>query len=490
MIISKSDYIKYYQCAKALWLYKNRKDLIPEDYEASMAGAIANGAAVEEQAYKLFPGGVRVKDRGFKEGAAETTRLVLAKTPVIIQASFWNNDLYCRADIIKHNPEDDSWDIYEVKSATRVKKEYLPDVTFQKLALEAAGLKVGRVHIIHVNRDYVRQGEIDPGRFLITADVTAEVDRRSAKADFDIKDMFELVGKRDEPRVRIIKQCRDPYPCMFIPYCWQNVPDHSIYNVYLNTETIKRLLGQGIVDLADVPAGVIVKEKYNRYQTALKEDKIIVNQDAIRAELDNYRYPLYFLDYETNSPGVPLFDHYRPYQRIVFQYSLHVVESLGAKARHFEYLDDEPGDPGPRLCAKLSREIGDNGSVIAWFKNFEAGCNREMGERYPEYAKFFDNVNGRLLDLMEFFSKGYYVDKDFFGSASLKKVMPVFVPHLSYEELNISEGMAASESWPLLVNGGLEPGERRELRCDMLAYCGLDTFGLVEIFNKLSEIAE
>lgn len=31
MFISKSDYTKYWQCSKRLWLYKNRKDFILED---------------------------------------------------------------------------------------------------------------------------------------------------------------------------------------------------------------------------------------------------------------------------------------------------------------------------------------------------------------------------------------------------------------------------------------------------------------------------
>jgi len=29
-MLTKSDFIKYIQCPKYLWLYKNRKDLIPE----------------------------------------------------------------------------------------------------------------------------------------------------------------------------------------------------------------------------------------------------------------------------------------------------------------------------------------------------------------------------------------------------------------------------------------------------------------------------
>jgi len=489
MIISKSDYIKYYQCAKCLWLYKNRKDYIPEDYDEGKAGLMANGAAVEEEAYKLFPDGIRVESRGFKEALNETDHLVKEKTPVIFQPSFWSEDLYSRADIIKYNPGDNTWEIYEVKSATSLKKEYLPDVAFQKIALEAAGLKVSKVFVIYVNKDYVRRGEIEPAEFLVREDVTALAESLKTKTGFAIEDMFKLIKEKEEPRVRIVQQCQDPYPCLFLGYCWRDIPKHSIYNVYFNAETINQLLDRGIVDLMDVPAGVIVKEKYARYHRALKEDRIRVNKNAIRQELDHYRYPLYFLDYETYSPAVPMFDNYRPYQRIIFQYSLHVQEKPGGGLKHYAYLDDKAGDPSLRLAAKLKGEIGEGGSVIAWFKIFEEGCNREMGERYPEYAEFFQSVNGRLLDLMDFFAKGYYVDKNFYGSASLKKVLPVIAPHLSYEELNIREGLAASESWPKITGGFLKTGEREELKSDMLAYCKLDTLAMVEIFRILDKLA-
>ncbi|MFC1678245.1 DUF2779 domain-containing protein [Patescibacteria group bacterium] len=489
MIISKSDYIKYYQCAKALWLYKNRKDYIPEDYEESRAGIIANGEAIEKQAYKLFPEGVWASAEGFREGIDQTARLVMDKTPVIFQASFWASDLYCRSDIIKHNPGGNTWDLYEIKSATSIKKEYLPDLAFQKVVLETAGLKVNKIRIIYVNRDYVRQGEIDPEKFLVMEDVTGIINQKISKVHFDIEDMSGLIKQKREPKVRIIKQCQDPYPCMFIDYCWQDIPKHSIYNVYFNTETIKKLLADKIVDLMDVPAGMIVRDKYARYHKALLEDKRHINKNEIQKELDQYQYPLYFLDYETNSPGVPMFDKYRPYQRIVFQYSLHVIEKSGGEIKHYEYLADQPGDPCLGLAKTLSKQIGKAGSVIAWYKSFEAGCNREMGERYPEYAEFFDDINGRLLDLMDFFAKGYYVDKNFYGSASLKKVMPVVAPHLTYEELNIQEGMEASNSWPILIGGKLREGEKDELRSDMLAYCKLDTFAMVEIFRILDEIA-
>ncbi len=490
MIVSKSDYIKYYQCPKAVWLYKNRKDLIPDDIAEQMAGALANGQAVEDEAYKLFPNGVAIPSSGFKEGVDNTTKLILDKTPVIFQASFWNKDLYCRSDIIKHNPEDNTWDIYEVKSATKVKPEYIPDLAFQKICLETAGLKVNKTFVIYVNREYVRQGPIEPEKLLLTEDVSEDVDVMIEEVDNNIPKIFKLIKDREEPKARIVKQCYNPYPCMFIPHCWRDIPEHNIYNVYLGEKEIHSLLDDNIVDLSDVPVGVITRDKYKKYYEAYKTDKVLIDKVAIKKEIAKYKYPLYYLDYETNSPGIPVFDGYRPYQRMTFQYSLHVQEKPGGEVKHYEYLADKNEDPSRGLAKSLTKLIGSKGSVMAWYMGFEAGCNSEMGERYPEYAKFFEDINSRLLDLMEFFSNGLYVDKGFFGSASLKKVLPVFIPYLSYGDLNIQEGMAASDSWPMLIGSDLGKQEKKDLRNDMLKYCELDTFAMVEIFKKLNELVK
>jgi hypothetical protein len=490
MIISKSDHSKYNQCVRQLWLYKNRKDLIPDDIGAQMAGLMAQGQMVEEVAYKLFPGGRKVQNTNFRGGVEETSRLLAGKAAAIFQGSFWVNDLYCRTDIIKKNETEDVWDIYEVKSACKIKNEYFADLAFQKMCLREAGLKAGRLFVIYINNKYVKNGEIEPEKILIVRDVSKEADALSEKTRLDAIEMEKLIGLRQEPQTRILKQCRNPYSCMFVDHCWKHVPQHSIYNAYLDEGLLNDLLDRGIINIGDVPTGMITNPKYERYYQAVKSNKIHIDQKGISKELKKYKYPLYFLDYETNSPAIPMFDGYRPYQRMVFQYSLHVIEKPGAEIEHYEYLADDKEDPSIGLAKDLSGRIGPKGSVVAWYKKFESGCNTEMGDRYPEYADFFKSVNKRMLDLMDFFANGYYVDKDFFGSASLKKVLPVIAPHLSYKELNIQEGGTASESWLPLVNGDLSTEERNALRSDLLKYCELDTFAMVEIYRKLNEIIE
>ena len=59
-------------------------------------------------------------------------------------------------------------------------------------------------------------------------------------------------------------------------------------------------------------------------------------------------YPIYHLDFETFATAVPVFDGSRPYQQLVFQYSLH-IEHQNGDLEHKEYLAE--ADVPSRLLA-------------------------------------------------------------------------------------------------------------------------------------------
>ena len=104
-----------------------------------------------------------------------------------------------------------------------------------------------------------------------------------------------------------------------------------------------------------------------------------------------------------------------------------------------------------------------------------------------------ESVNSRTYDLMDVFTKQHYVHKDFKGSTSIKKVLPVLAPELSYKELTIQEGGTASSSWMTLINPGLldslaGQAEKSQLKKDMLEYCKLDSYAMVRILEELEKV--
>ena len=126
--------------------------------------------------------------------------------------------------------------------------------------------------------------------------------------------------------------------------------------------------------------------------------------------------------------------------------------------------------------------------MIVWHDPFETRRNTEMGEMSPPHAEFLANVNDRVIDLIDPFKYGWFVDKDFFGSSSIKKVLPVLAPDLSYEALDIQDGESAKQIWMDVVLHGKQAVQRQKVFADLRTYCTLDTLAMVRIFDVLSDL--
>ncbi|MEI6378098.1 MAG: DUF2779 domain-containing protein [Candidatus Falkowbacteria bacterium] len=489
-MLTKSDYLKFIQCSKYLWLAKFRKDLLPEDVDVNLQKVFDEGFRVETYAYKLFPGGVDAQVEGFAESIELTKELMAKKMPIIFQPTIRGKNLFCRSDIVVLNDDGQSWDIYEVKSSTMVKDLNVHDLSFQKACFEEAGLKVGNVNMIHINNQYIKDGDINPHELLTIVSLREEIKAKEVETKDNIADALRVLKVKEEPTVRILKQCDNPFTCLFIPHCWKDFPEHSIYSIAgaLGKKRLEALLDEGILEIKDIPPELLTSDKLIRHHHAVTHNLVHIEKDNIKDDLAQIDYPIYFLDYETNGPAIPIIDGYRPYQRIVFQYSLHILDYPGAELKHYYFLAKDASDPTKAMAESLKSLISEDGTIIAWNMGFEKGCNSEMGGRDKDYKLFFEDINNRMYDLMLIFKKGYYVHKDFHGSASLKKVLPVVVPELSYKGLGIQEGMAASNKWGDMVSPGFPEADKDKTYNDLLEYCELDTLAMVKILENLNNL--
>jgi hypothetical protein len=488
-VLTKSLFLRFVQCPKALWLAKYKKELIPE-VDAVSQRTFDSGYEVEDYARQLFPKGALVE--GYYEKAKKNTeKLIKEGAKILFQATAMTDDLMSMADILAFNEKTKLWDIYEVKSSTEVKEIHVYDVAFQKYCFEQAGYKIGKTHLIHVNKEYVKKGKIQPKKFLTIEDITELADSLIQEDLLDlVNEALSILNLKKEPDVRILKQCNKPYACSFIEHCWRDLPDESIYSIAggLSEKKLNQLLDEGVLEIKGIPEELVTSKSGLRHYHSITKKEVHIEKKMIEKELSQLKFPLYFLDYETYSPTVPVFDGYKPYQRVVFQYSLHVMETPNSKIEHHEYLAKDLKDPTDELSATLQSQIGDKGSVITWNMSFEKGCNREMGERSRKYKKFYEMVNDRVYDLMNPFRQGLYVHRAFHGSASIKKVLPVLVPELSYKALDIQEGGMASESWAQMVIDKPSAKEQETIYKNLLKYCELDTLAMVRIYEKLVEL--
>lgn len=476
--LTKSEFITFLNSPVHLWALKNNKLQLnePTQYEIFIQ---IQGYEVEDLAAKYLK--QVLLPTYLKKNSSSSDSKILQFQPTVI-----SDELQARTDFLFYNSEIEKHDIYEVKSSTKVSKENLYDAAFQKIVFENE-FPINKVYILHVNEEYIKQGDLELESYFTAEDVTERVDEMVDEVQELINSALSTVKS---PTHENLLACTKPKTCPCINLCHPNLPDYPIYDIArISDKKVYDLRSRGITDIKDIPESFQLSEKQRIQVQVAKIGSKHFNKDEVYKRLSKLQYPLYFLDYETYAPAIPIYDNYNPYQQIVFQYSLHVQDSKeGSGLEHYEFLHKEATDPSRPILESLSKNVGEKGSVIVWNKSFEMARNQELAELHPDYKDFLNSVNSRIFDLMDIFKDQLYVGPKFKGSYSIKKVLPVLVPELKYDDLDISNGSEAMIGWRDMVFGGLGDGERDEIFEGLLRYCEVDTLAMVEILRVLFSI--
>lgn len=491
MQISKSDYMLFLRHPAWLWLKKHDKEKLPP-VDDDLQGIFDAGFLFETYAEQLFPDAVKLGFDGYGEYktlTARTKAAIESGAKTILQGRFEADGITCICDVLARI-DDMTFDLYEIKSSTSAKPEHEPDLAFQVEVIEGSGYKVRKVFVVHVNNEYIRSGEVKADELAKVTEVTDSVKKLKEFTKENIEKALKIVKRKERPDISPAHAKLGAFSDWLSIYkTLADVDEYSIYHLCSpGASKIGKLEEMGIKNIANIPDSFELNEKQRSQVHATKYDEVCINKPRIKTFLDGLEYPLYFLDYETLSSVVPYFDGLGPYKQLPFQYSLHVLEAPGGEVKHFEYLHSDNSNPVKTLSKALKSQIGTEGTVLVWFEGFEKSCNQLMGLVAPEYTQFYEELNDRIVDLMIPFSTCAYVHKDFFGSASIKKVLPVLIPELSYKDLDIHAGGAAQRLWMEAVLDGKRPNEKDKILADLRKYCKLDTFAMVRIYQHLIKV--
>ncbi len=491
--ISKTDYLVYRDCPKNAWMKIHRPWVYFKSEMASFVKLIIEtGNEVEAVARELFPTGVLIKGRD-EEAEEETQKYLGIKQETLFQPIFRKEGFLAACDVLKFDTETGKYDIYEIKATNEAdEKTHFYDLAFQVNLLRMCGLDVGKIKLLHLNSKYVRDGDIDVTNLFAIDDVTSEIESLCAEVADEMELALSYMSNDVEPsgNCSCIYKGRSKH-CQTFANNNPQVPPYSVHDISrigVSKAKLAELIDGNIFNIEDVPADMSLSDIQRNQVDAHTYNKISIDREKIREELANLVYPIYFLDYETFPSAIPRFDGFSPYQQIPFQYSLHVLRVSDAELEHFEFLYTEIGDPSIPLAQSLQKDIGPTGSVIVWHKSFERGRNEEIAKRLPEFKQFMDSVNSRLYDLEDIFKKQYFVHKDFCGSTSIKKILPVLATEPSYEKLSIKEGGTAAESWNKITAGKVSPEEKEKIKKALLVYCGLDSYAMYAIWKALGDL--
>ena len=475
MNLTKSLFLTSLDCHRKLW-FSSRQEL-PE-HSLSDNHKFKQGYAFQEFVVRTLDDPI-ILGKFDQATNLQATQDALQTGKPLVEAGFLYKGVYIRSDILF--PNGDGYDLVEVKASTKTKPEHIPDLAIQLYVLEKSGLNMKRVFVYHLNKEYVRQGELTE-EIIEKTDVTESV---MSYPDLPtlIREAQAVLAKDDAPEIIMGSYCSK---CPLKPACSkQHLPQHSVLEL-TNWRTYWKLYNDGIKDIFDIPDDTKINDKDAIIIQATKENKVVVQQVHLKQWLNQLTYPLFHFDFETFDLALPRFDNSRPWQKIPFQYSCHVEHEDGT-IEHHEFLAKGEVDPRPALLASMKRLFqGTTGDIVVYYQTFEKGRIQELITDFPEHASWLEDVLERIVDLYVPFNNRWYYHPEQHGSASIKKVLPA-INGLSYGGLDIQNGADASILY--YISHYEPPFENKEhIRESLLKYCELDTLAEVEILKELKQL--
>ncbi len=184
------------------------------------------------------------------------------------------------------------------------------------------------------------------------------------------------------------------------------------------------------------------------------EQSFFLDKQGLKEEMESWKWPLHFIDFETSMPALPFTKDASPYEGIAFQYSHHKVEKLndgGYRVIHQnQYIKTDRGiNPNLDFIRNLKDDLsGDDGTIFRYHRHentylhyihnqIHSGIFGEIKDK-EELLDFIDSITqkgrgvskicGRrnMVDQWELVARYYYSTRSG-GSTSLKQVLPAAI---------------------------------------------------------------
>ena len=235
--------------------------------------------------------------------------------------------------------------------------------------------------------------------------------------------------------------------------CWESVyPDFNadephVFDIW-NFRKATKLIEQEVIYQKDIYEGGLVNELNPRQ--LLQVDKTVnrsTEEDVkpeLFTEMDNWQFPLHFIDFETSMVAVPFHKKKHPYEQIAFQFSCHTLYEDG-HVTHDEWIESIKGKfPNYDFIQALKKVLDkDNGTIFRYaahentvLRQIQKQMENEE-EEFSEWIQWIDTITEwknretkekyvgerNMVDLLKMI-KQYYYHPEMRGSNSIKAVLP------------------------------------------------------------------
>ena len=479
-LITKDLFLTALQCPSRVWHEIHLSS--PKPLSIHDKFIIEEGLDIHNKAHHLFPDGHLITGDNITATNETAELLDGPEVSTLFEATFMIDNGITKADIIKIHYS--GIDLIEVKSGLDPKEDYLDDLAYTTMICRQVGLPITTCSLLLLNRDY-RHG-MPVSALFKEFDCTEEILRRS---ELFWKQYDEIINKifsetRLSPDYKF--ECKH---CDYVDTCFSNNPEFHIFDLpRLSHTKFCRLRELGINSIKDIPADFGLSPNQEKVRVADLTGNPTIDKEGLKKELEQIAYPLHFLDFETVTTAIPLYEGIGPYTQIPTQYSLHVCSEAGDILHHYEYLSDSHKDGRRKLAETLIEHCGSEGSIFC-YSSFEKTVINGLISLFPDLNEELQGLVSRLVDLCAILQRNYY-HPDFHGSYSIKTVLPVMAPELSYENMEISNGSDAVAQFAYLARGKYSKKETKVVRSSLLEYCGLDTLAMVKVWEKLWEVVK
>jgi predicted RecB family nuclease len=469
-----------------LWYDRYRRDLAtpPDDTQQAIFDI---GHEVGNLARQRWPGGTLVGGQPWEvEAAVEETRSLMAdpSVPAIYEAAIVHRGVLTRVDVLVRT-DDDRWDLVEVKSSTRVKETFETDVALQYWVLTSAGVPVRQAGILVLNRDYVYPGgPYDLNQLFRFEDRTCLSADRFTEIEADVEAFQAVLAEDQPPNIEIGEHCHSPYTCPYWAHCTRDktLPQHPI-DILPRFPVDRRadLTRRGIETVEEIPSGYPLTAQQERVRQCIVTSEEWTSPHLGDA-LAEIKTPVHALDFEAVQFALPVYPDTRPWDALPFQFSCHHQHEDGGPLTHSEFLATSHGDPRTELADALLAALGQSGSILV-YSSYERRTINALAIAVPERRDALLALQSRLIDLLSIV-RTHYCHPEFRGSYSIKDVLPVLAPHLSYEGMEIADGQAAGLAW--LEMQRTDDADRRDQLANALRnYCALDSRAMFALLDAL-----
>lgn len=172
---------------------------------------------------------------------------------------------------------------------------------------------------------------------------------------------------------------------------------------------------------------------------------------GLKAEMDEWKFPLHFIDFETSTVALPFTKGRYPYETTAFQYSHHQLDADG-KLTHTEWISTNRVFPNFDFVRALKLDLdGDSGTIFR-YSHHENSVLNQIAEQLQfsqepdkdELVAFIQSITHDtkedcygardMVDLCEVVVR-YYYDPSMKGSNSIKVVLPAVLRSRELQKL-------------------------------------------------------